>query len=361
MIQPVNNHSTHNKGCRTYLRRILGGALALILILPVAGMSYQALATARDLRAYPPPGKLYDVGDHRLHINCLGIGSPTVILEAGLGDGALNWHLVQVEASQTTRVCAYDRAGVGWSEGVTEPLSSTDIAGDLRTLLAMAHIEPPYVLVGHSSGGLHVRSFTQLYPDEVVGLVLVDSSHEQQTPRQNAIAGQETPSQETILSLMALTPTLARLGILRLLGGGEMAAAEAPFPAETKAALAATRSRTAQTVASYQETKAVLLDTSQPNPPASLGDLPVIVITRGIGDAEEMGDLITSEASADYWQARDELWIMMQTELANLSTNSQHWVAEESGHYIPYDQPVLIVDAIRQLTLRLMLQEQADE
>ena len=344
-------NKTNTRGCLWWGTRFICVLAAVLFLMVVAGLSYQSDATTRDLKAHPPPGELFDVGDHQLHLYCMGNGSPTVILEAGLGENSLGWHLVQTEASQTTRVCAYDRAGLGWSEGVKKPLSSAEIAQDLHTLLAKAQIEPPYVLVGHSAGGVHVRSFAHLYPDEVIGMVLVDSSHEQQTPRQDAVAGQENTPQDMMASISVLLPTLSRLGILRLLGLGETATAEAPFPAEIQAALAATKSRTTHVVASNLEAKALELDLSQPNPPGSLGDLPLIVITRGLGSAEEMAGLSIPGLPADYWQRMDELWLVMQAELADLSTNSQQWLAEASGHNVPYEQPTLIVDAIRYLAL----------
>ena len=329
------------------LGRILGGAIVLFILLAVAGMSYQALATARDLKAYPSPSQLFDVGDHQLHLYCVGNGSPTVILEAGLGESSLSWHLVQAQTAQITRACAYDRAGLGWSESVEEPLSSAEIAQDLHTLLAAAQIEPPYLLVGHSAGGVHIRSFAHLYSDEVVGMVLVDSSHEQQTLRQNAAAGQEKTPQDTIASISVLLPPLSWLGILRLLGLGETAAAEAPVPAEVQAALAATMNRTTHVVASNLEAKAFALDSSQTNPPAPLADLPLIVISRRLGNVEEMAELPIPGLPADYWPMMDDLWLVMQDELTNLSTNSQHWVAEESGHMVPYEQPLIILEAIQ--------------
>ena len=343
----MKNHSTRKKGCLTCPGRIFGGAMALILLLAIAGIIYQNQATVRDQQAYPPPGVMFDTGDDQLHMHCMGEGSPTIVLEAGLGESSLSWHLVQAEAAQTTRVCAYDRAGLGWSEGVKEPLSSAEIAQDLHTLLATAQIEPPYVLVGHSAGGVHVRSFAHQYPDEVVGMILVDSSHEQQTLRQNVIAGQAETPQDIMASIRVLLPTLSRFGILRLLGLGETAAADAPFPAEIQAALAATMNRTAHVVASNLEAKAFELDSSQPTPPVSLGDLPLIVITRGLGNVEEMANLSIPGLPTDYWQRLDELWLVMQGELTALSTNSQQWLAEESGHMIPYEQPLIILEAIQ--------------
>jgi pimeloyl-ACP methyl ester carboxylesterase len=345
----MKNSSTRHKGCLTRLGHIFSSAVTLIILLAVTGMSYQAIATSRDLKVNPPPGNLFNVGDHQLHVRCVGAGSPTVILEAGLGENSVGWYLVQSDAAQTTRVCAYDRAGVGWSDSVQEPLSSAEIAQDLHTLLAAAKIEPPYVLVGHSAGGVHVRTFTGLYPDEVVGMVLVDSSHEQQTLRQQAIAGEDAVPQDFVAPMSVLLPTAARLGILRLLGVGETAASSTPFPAEIQAALAATKNRTAHAVALNLESQAFELDASQPNPPASLGDLPLIVITRGIGGVETMSELPIPELPADYWQKMDELWLVLQNELADLSTNSQHWMAEVSDHMVPHNQPAIIVTAIQQV------------
>ena len=340
------------RGCLWWGMRFCVVSVMVFLLLAVAGVIYQNHATAHDQQAYPPPGAIFDTGDHQLHMLCMGKGSPTVILEAGLGENSLSWHLVQAEVAQTTRVCAYDRAGVGWSEGSKEPMSSTEIAQVLHTLLAVAQIEPPYLLVGHSAGGVYVRSFTHLYPDEVMGMVLVDSSHEQQVLRQNATVNQQTSPQDAFLSVSTFMPTLARLGILRLLGTAEAAAAEAPFSAEIQAALAATKNRTAHAVAINQESTAFSADTSQPNPPTSLGDLPLIVITRGIGDAETMDDLPIPNLPDDYWEQMDALWLVMQAELAALSTSSQQWIAVESGHMIPFEQPELIADAIHHLLQR---------
>ena len=142
---------------RTIMRRIwrlLLGLVVALLALAVAGAIYQSIATERAERAYPPPGEMVDVGGYSLHINCVGQGSPTVLLDAGSGGFSAQWVRVQQEVSGTTRVCAYDRAGMGWSEMGPDPRDAKRITGELHALLEGAGIEGPYVLVGHSFGGL---------------------------------------------------------------------------------------------------------------------------------------------------------------------------------------------------------------
>jgi pimeloyl-ACP methyl ester carboxylesterase len=152
---------------------IITGLLALAVIEAV----YQAVATEMDHRAYPPPGEMVDLGGHRLHIDCVGQGSPTVILESGLGTMSDDWANVQPEVAKTTRVCAYDRASAGWSEPGPEPRDPRQIAHELHTLLDNAGIDGPYVLVGQSFGGLYVRMYADQYPQQVKSMVLVDASH----------------------------------------------------------------------------------------------------------------------------------------------------------------------------------------
>src|SRR5215204_4578259 len=142
---------------RRIMRRIgkaLLGLVVAVLALAVAGAIYQAIATMRAERAYPAPGEMVEVGGYSLHIRCVGQGSPTVILDAGMGMFSAQWVRVQREVSDTTRVCAYDRAGMGWSEMGPDPRDARRITGELHSLLGKAGIEGPYVLVGHSFGGL---------------------------------------------------------------------------------------------------------------------------------------------------------------------------------------------------------------
>jgi pimeloyl-ACP methyl ester carboxylesterase len=182
---------------RSWIRRGVLGLVIGLVALAVIGVIYQAFATQIYRRIYPPPGELVDVGGHSLHLNCVGEGSPTVILESGLGAMSVDWANIQPEVSDTTRVCAYDRAGTGWSEPGPGPGDPQQIAAELHTLLANAGIDGPYVLVGHSFGGLYVRMYAYQYPNEVEGMVLVDSSHPEQSRRSaQAQAASEASSAE---------------------------------------------------------------------------------------------------------------------------------------------------------------------
>ncbi len=138
------------------------------------------MAEAADAKTYPPPGQLVDVGGHRLHINCTGTGSPTVVIVSGLGDWSTSWGVVQPEVAKTTRVCTYDRAGLGWSDASSLPSDAAQFAKELHTLLQNANVPGPYVMVGHSLGGFIVRIFAHDYASEVAGVVLIDSMNPKQ-------------------------------------------------------------------------------------------------------------------------------------------------------------------------------------
>ena len=142
----------------------VSGLLGLVAILAVCGATYEAIAGVGDATAYPAPGRLVDVGGYKLHLDCQGTGSPTVVLDAGLGGSSLDWTLVQPELATTTRVCTYDRAGMGWSDAGPMPRSPSHIAEELHVLLTNAGVAGPYVLVGHSLGGKNIRIFGACRP-----------------------------------------------------------------------------------------------------------------------------------------------------------------------------------------------------
>ncbi|NTU55387.1 MAG: alpha/beta hydrolase, partial [Anaerolineales bacterium] len=170
------------RSCLGCLGRGVIGLLALLAILMIVGTIYESGAMANDLKQYPMPGKLIDMGGYRIHLYCTGertASQPTVILESATGAASPDWGLVQPEISKITRVCSYDRAGYGWSDKGPLPRTSKYLAEELHTLLTMSGEEGPYVLVGHSFGGHVIRLFAHQYPQEVVGVVLVDARPEE--------------------------------------------------------------------------------------------------------------------------------------------------------------------------------------
>ena len=237
--------------------KVLLWLVVALLVLAVIGAIYQAIATQLDERAYPPPGELVDVDGHRLHINCVGQGSPTVILEAANLGMSAHWVRVQQQVADTTRVCAYDRAGMGWSERGPEPRDAKQISSELHDLLAnAAGIEGPYVLVGHSYGGLYARMYAARYSEEVAGVVLVDSTHPEQFTR----SPEGRAMYEQIRRLGAVIPWLTRLGVIRLTN---YYPAHPDLPPQQRAQIEAFNSSTRQVATTVEEFRATPETTAQ--------------------------------------------------------------------------------------------------
>ena len=307
-------------------RRIILGLLVWVLFLAVAGMIYENISEARDRRFNPTTGRRFDVGGYRMHIDCAGEGSPTVILESGLGDTFASWRKVQPQIAKLTRVCSYDRAGLGYSDSSPQPRTSKVIAGELHALLHAAGIAPPYVLVGHSMGGFDVRLFASLFRNEVAGIVLVDASHPDQenrfSPEVKTMEGSWRREAEFLEYTMPL-------GIPRLLDLCDedpvLRAAECNFhtAAESVAELKSFPESAAQTAAS-----------------GSLGDLPLAVLSHD-------PDKPSADLPADVAQPLNDSWAKMQKELSQLSTRGTQVTAKNSSHYIQMDRPDVVIDAVR--------------
>jgi pimeloyl-ACP methyl ester carboxylesterase len=308
------------RGLGSWFRRGLVWMIVGLLTLAVIGAIYQAVATEIDQRTYPPPDEMVDVGNHSMHINCIGEGGPTVILESGLGTMSADWANVQPEVAKTTRVCAYDRAGTGWSEPGPEPRDPKQIAHELHTLLGNAGIDGPYVLVGQSFGGLYVRMYADLYPKEVAGMVVVDASHPDMWSRlpPEVVATLRPPAWQ----VGAMT-FLTRLGIFRL-SGGDMAGCGLPAHQcmEEQAYLRSTRYR----VTWGQEMLAPDRD-AQVRATGSLGDKPLVVLSAG-DHGRDLAAGVSPTALARF----ERTWDDLQSELAALSTDSTHLVVKRAGH-----------------------------
>lgn len=278
------------------------------------------IATTRIASTYPPPGETFAVGDHRLHLDCRGTGGPTVVLFNGLGEFSASWARIAGPVSATTRVCAYDRAGQGWSDDVASPQDGVTAAEDLHTLLAEAGEQGPYVLVGHSIGGPYAMTYAARYPEQVAGMVLLDSS----SPHQLS-AIPSYPLQYAVMRRgLAILPTLARVGVQLIVPPSST------LPDEDSAVVEAMGS-TPRTFRNGRDDISIVPRVfEQAQELTTLGDRPLAVVT----------------ASANLG---NEGWPAAQERMAALSTDSLHTIAE-STHAGVVDDPDGAAESVRAIT-----------
>jgi pimeloyl-ACP methyl ester carboxylesterase len=292
--------------------RIFVGLATFLVVAAFSGVTYQWLATRKDLAATKPPGHLVDIGGHRLHLWCTGDGAPAVILETGLGGSSADWGFVQPDVARLTRVCSYDRAGMGYSDPGPSPRTARRIASELAELLARSGITGPVVLVGASIGGFDVRVFASDHLERAAGLVLVDASHEDQA--------HEVPP------MARFVPLLSTIGVLRLFGVSFGQRIESLAPSVRQFARA-TSFRAAGYQAAADEIIHIRESASEVRSSRRKLTIPVLVVTGGRG--------------------ADDNWRQLQRDQASLSERGCLIIAEQSGHVVPIDQPEVVVNAIR--------------
>ena len=292
--------------------RILVVLGAFLLVAALSGATYQWLATRKDLAATPPPGHLVDIGGYRLHLWCTGEGAPAVILDTGLGGSSAGWGFVQPEVARFTRVCSYDRAGMGYSDPGPSPRTARRNASDLAKLLDRGGIAGPVVLVGASIAGFNVRVFASDHPERAAGLVLVDASHEADA--------HEVPW------MARFVPWLSSVGVLRLFGVSFGQSVES-LPPSVRRYAQATRFRAAGYQAAADEIIHIRESVSEVRSSRRKLTIPVVVVPGARG--------------------ADETWRQWQQDLTSLSERGCLMIARESGHVVSVDQPEVVVDAIR--------------
>jgi pimeloyl-ACP methyl ester carboxylesterase len=271
------------------------------------GGGYQTIREALDRRTHVAPGQLVDVGGRRLHLHCAGSGTPTVVLESGLGETGAYWGWISTALAPDTRVCAYDRAGRGWSDPASAEQDGVAVTTDLRTLLDRAHVPGPFVFVGHSSGAEYVRIFAGRYPEQVAGMVLLDA--------QPTEAFEGLPAYPAFYSafrrISALLPSLARLGVGRLVPPDRAL----PEPARDIQHLHHASPRLYRSL--RDEFAELPTSLAQARSFQNFGDRPLVVVTA------------TRDALAG--------WLPLQDRMARLSTNSSH-------RLVPYTHDALVTD-----------------
>lgn len=339
------------------LAAIVAGVLLATGLL--AGLLYQGVSTAIDARRYPPPGRIVEVSGHKMHLECRGPSGtgPTVVLNAGLGDDSQVWWSVAPRVAGFAHVCAFDRAGYGWSEYDGASVTAEDENKTLHLLLESAGVEPPYVMVGHSLGGTYAYGYARQYPKAVAGLVLVDPADDsksggfedwlranlttEERERFERAVQKGGPSGESASramgSLMRVAPALAPFGVMRLI----LAFTDSEpdyLPARLAKVENALRSRTGYWKRFVEEQKAApQVVASVYAQKAPLGDKPAVILASKPQDATPT----FAESAVQRWR------MSRLRKLAGSSSRGRTEVAEKSGHYIQVDDPDLVVRAIR--------------
>lgn len=275
-----------------------------ILACAALGATYENAQERSDRAEYPMPGRLVDVGGRRLHLNCVGSGSPTVVLFPGAGEVSAVWGWIAPTVARSSRVCTWDRAGRGWSDDAAGPQDGVALTMDLHTLLERAQIDGPFVLAGHSFGGLSALNYAARYPDQVAGMVLLDATSTEMFTRLRTYPA----VYEGYRRVSALFPSLARLGVGRV----AYRSAFDSLPAQSQRVERAFWSTARLARSQRDEWAEALMLMQQARSLESLDDRPLIVITAA-RDAQDG-------------------WMPLQNDLVKLSSNSEHRILANSTH-----------------------------
>ena len=297
-----------HRGLRSRVGRWLLYLVLAVLFAASVGGGYETVRSAAEAGDHPMPGRLVDVGDHRLHLNCTGSGSPTVVLQAGGGEMSSAFGWIAPVVAEETRVCVYDRAGHGWSEAAPTAQDATQVAADLHLLLERARVPGPYVLAGHSFGGLYVLTSAALFPDEVAGLVLMDTTEPASEAAPRGTSSGDATSEDVMDRVSALLGTTARMGLGRLISGSDFGDLPAQSRDEMRAA-AAKEPHLRSTVEEYLQANT---STRQAAWLEDFDAKPLVVLTAGVGS--------------------DPDWVATHEDLATLSDNADHRIIDGADH-----------------------------
>lgn len=338
------------------LRAILA-ALAAALLLSIDDVvlaeSEPAPATAEDQRLLPyvEPGTLVDIGGRRIHLHCTGAGAPTVILIAGISSWSPVWYKTQPVIAQRTRVCTFDRAGYGFSDPAPRPQVLSDVMDDLHTALKAGSIPGPYVLVGHSFGGIEARLYAQRWPNEVVGMVLVDTS-----PAGEGLIDEEQPGFDEMIGGESYAADELHCAFLAARGPLEPSRPEykdcsKSLPSDTPAEFRKTWPQFF--TAYYAADKVSLMSSLYTHRYDSvdhrrLGAMPLVVLSPEYSWGER-----GTPAGVWYHRSYSKIWIARHEALAHLSSRGVHRFIEGSGHAIQLDKPQAVIDAVDEVLRQL--------
>lgn len=322
------------KGRTWRIVRRMGAGLAVILVLlGITGATWNALAIRHYRNSFPAPGKLYSVNGYTMHLYCTGEGSPVVVLESGLGEDFTVWGKIQPALSKTTRTCSYDRAGFGWSQARPEVRDAQNTAAELHALLQQAGITDPVVLMGHSAGGLYIRSYAAQFPSDVAGLIFVDATTPLPLPQPPVLATLDTHSKAEFAMVM----TTIDLGIARAAG----LCTSIPSGLDAYAGwIKANTCVPSQVVAYTKAYTGLFAARTQAAHTRPFGDLPILIFSQDPHIA--MPAFLVNKISPADWLMGTSNHNNDQEAFKKLSSRSRRIIAQGSGHYIQYDRPDLL-------------------
>jgi pimeloyl-ACP methyl ester carboxylesterase len=323
-----------------WLKRIGIGILALLVAAVLSGFAYEMWARHRVAAAFAPPGKLVEIGGRRIHLDCRGTGAPVVVFESGLDMyGSLSWSAVQDPVAQTTRACSYDRAGILWSDRAKGPRNGAAVAADLHAALQAAGERGPYVMVGHSLGGPYVMTFVQQFADDVAGVVFVDASHPDQQQKMKDAVGQPVQASMTGPKLAA---ALAWMGVPRLFAGS---VGHPQAPARANAAMSAYLPSSLRPM--LDEQAAIDQTFKDAGALRSLGRRPLVVLTAAAPLKAE--DLAAMKLTNEQGQRLQSVWLDLHDDETSWSSQSRQLRLQDSHHYIQFERPDAVIDAVREV------------
>ena len=306
--------------------------IILFFALLLFGALYQWICERADREKIP--GALISVHDMQFHLLCRGEGQPLVLLENGLWGSYPDWLYVLNTVSEYSKVCAYDRLGMGWSSANNKPTHAVDVANNLNQLLKTAGLDKPVILVGFSAGGLYVRKYLDHFPEKVVGMVLLDSAHEQQSFRIQHI--DKNLSLEKFCSMVAWTGVARAFNLF-----GDYV--DDSFSLERHDEQMRAYNRSGLCSGLILQSQGFVEDLMANQTPKDMGELPLVVIQAGIPLREQ---ILTDDVPSSFLDEHERIWPQLQRELSGLSRNSKYLIAEESGHAIQLEQPEIAIKAI---------------
>ncbi len=336
---------------RRSVRDILSVLLLFIIFSTTFGAVYEVISRCRTANEFPVIGKLVDIGGRRIQLDCRGVGRPTVLFESGLDiNGSLGWSAIHDQVAKTTRACAYSRAGIMWSDPSSGAQNGRPIAEDLHRTLRYAGEKAPYVLVGHSMGGPYIMIYTKYFGSEVAGLVFVDASHPDEVGRLKAVTSVTEPAWLRLIAKAgaALAWTGMTRGIIVPLF--EKSAREywrlRKWPSDAVLAYSPTSLDSI-----VKETDAFEESLADAGTALQLNDRPVFVLTGMEPLSAEV--LAYFKLTPEQGRQYQEIWKSMHDEEASWSTQSQHQIVFDAGHYIQFDQPDVVISAVQSVVDRV--------